>query len=117
MDVHRRNMNRRLLILAIVILVCLGLYELSFRYCAGHFGEVNTDTTPISLYYNTFFIAENRFLKAIYLPREKFPLPLGKVRLRRGTGAYIEGGKFYRRTADGWENVTEAFLERNRTGL
>jgi len=113
----RGQKKKRRFVTLIVIIVCTGLYEISFRYVVGHFGEVNTDTRPISLYYIPDIFLGRKVFKTIYFPREKIPLPLGKVRLSRGTGAYIESGIIYRKTTAGWENVTEAFSRRKPTKI
>ncbi len=92
------------------------LYELSFRFCTGRWGEINTDTSPVSLYYVYDLYVPSKSMETFFRPRAK--LRLGKVRLAEGTGAYISGGTFYRKLPDGsWENITEGFarMRRNKT--
>ena len=92
----------------IAILVVIALYEISFRACTSRWGEIDTDTRPVTLYYSQDLIIPGRPL--IHLFNWRANLPLGKIRLAKGTGAYIDAGVFYRKDKDGnWENVTKAF--------
>ena len=92
----------------IAILVIVALYEISFRACTSRWGEINTDTRPVTLYYALDLVLPSRPL--IHLFNWRANLPLGKIRLESGTGAYIDGGVFYRKNKNGnWENVTDAF--------
>ena len=92
----------------IAILALIALYEISFRACTARWGEIDTDTRPVTLYYSQDLVTPGRPLIHIFNWRAN--LPLGKVRLSKGTDAYINGGVFYRKGKDGnWENITDAF--------
>ncbi len=92
----------------IVILALMALYEVSFRACTARWGEIDTDTHPISLYYSQDLTIPGHPL--IHLFNWRANLPFGKIRLTKGTGAYIDGGVFYRKNKEGdWESVTDAF--------
>ena len=90
----------------IAALVIVALYEISFRICTSLWGEMDTDTRPVTLYYSEDLIIPGRPL--IHLFNWRASLPLGKIKL--ASGAYINGGVFYGRTKDGkWHNLTEMF--------
>lgn len=100
----------------IAILVIVALYEISFRKCTALWGEIDTDTRPVTLYYSEDLIIPGRPL--IHLFNWRANLPLGKIRLTQGTGAYIDGGIFYRKDKDGnWQNVTELFEKHAQQSL
>jgi hypothetical protein len=42
------------------------LYELAFRFCTGKWGEVNTDTSPISLYYSLDLVLPGKPIETIF---------------------------------------------------
>ena len=114
-------MNRRsMLRISLRIIGFLVIYELAFRFCTYEWGEVNTDTRPISLYYLLDMMVPGEPLRWIFYPRTK--LPLGRVRLSDGTGVYfcggIRGGRFYRINSRGeWKDVSKAFEERDKRSL
>ena len=94
----------------IAILALIALYEISFRACTARWGEIDTDTRPVTLYYSQDLVIPGRPL--IHLFNWRANIPLGKIRLAKGTGAYIDGGVFYRKDNMGtWENITDAFEE------
>ena len=94
---------KKAIIAALVVIV---LYEISFRICTALWGEVNTDTRLITLYYSEDLIIPGRPL--IHLFNWRANLPLGKIRL--ASSAFINGGIFYGKTKDGeWVNLTEMF--------
>ena len=97
----------------IVFVALVAAYEIAFRYCTAQWGEVNTDTDPVSLYYSSDLMLGRRAFQICFAPRAA--LPLGRVRLAEGTGAYIRGGRFYHKLRDGtWQDLTAVFQERKR---
>ncbi|PXA02845.1 hypothetical protein DDZ13_15060 [Coraliomargarita sinensis] len=108
-------MKKKFTILAF-ILVCIAAYEISFRYWTGKNGEVNTDVSPPSLYYSSDLNSEFPLAERIFTWRAN--LPLGKVQLAEGTGAYVSGGEFYRKKSDGsWENLSELFAQHSKQSV
>jgi len=106
---RRMKRSTKYTIVILASLLCLlALYEAAFRLCTGAWGEINTDTSPVSLYYSCDLLFPGKPMETVFFLRAK--LPLGKVPLAEGTGAYISGGTFFRKASDGtWEDVTEAF--------
>jgi len=95
-------------LVAIVAILCL--YELAFRYWTGKNGEVNTNDTPPTLYYSSDLTYGFPIAERIFTWRAN--LSLGKVRLAKGTGAYISGGEFYRKNNNGsWVNLSDMFTK------
>ncbi|MEA3305744.1 MAG: hypothetical protein U9R52_02905 [Candidatus Omnitrophota bacterium] len=92
---------KRTIIIFCLIIVGILFYEMSFRFCAYNWGEVNTDTNPFSLYFSGPI--DGSLIKIIFYPREK--IRLGKIKLSRGSGAYFEGKKFYRKVNSSWECI------------
>ncbi|NQU41522.1 MAG: hypothetical protein HQ523_16375 [Lentisphaerae bacterium] len=106
-------MKQKLVIVTGAVLAVLLVYEIAYRVCTRQWGEIDTDATPVSLYYSCDLMAGCNTMENVFAPRTA--LPLGKVRLARGTGAYVSGGRFYRRTPEGsWHDLTELFQKRNR---
>lgn len=104
---------KKLRVIIMVVVALVAGYEIAFRYCTAQWGEVNTDTTPFSLYYSCDLMLGCRVFQTVFAPRAA--LPFGKVRLAEGTGAYICGGRFYRKRQDGtWQDVTAAIREKKR---
>ena len=104
---------KKLKIIVIAVVALVAGYEIAFRCCTSRWGEINTETTPVSLYYTCDLTVGAKAFQTIFSPRAS--LAFGKVRLAEGTGAYVSGGKFFRRKEDGsWENVSTAFQERKR---
>ena len=105
-----KHMRKRTLIVIILVMLLAG-YEIAFRCCTATWGEINTGTTPVSLYYPCDLMLGARVLQTLFAPRAA--LALGKVRLAEGTDAYISGGKFFRKRQDGsWQDLTAAFQKR-----
>jgi hypothetical protein len=92
-------MRRRLLIALTVLLLAAVLYEVAFRYCTAASGEVDMKAQPPRIYYSDDLLSSFAWRRAIFGLRTH--LPFGKVRLAKGTGAYVDGGRFYRRLRDG----------------
>lgn len=108
-------MKRIIIKCCICGIALLVLYEITFRIATGIWGEVDTNSRPIKLYYSCMFPPFwekcGRFLEIVFYPRIK--IPLGMIRLARGTGAYVYGGTIYRKSADNkLENMT-LFFEKN----
>ena len=62
------------------------------------------------VYYSDDLVSAFEWRRAMFGFRTE--LPLGNVRLANGTGAYVDGGRFYRRLADGgWQDVTDTMIE------
>ena len=103
-------MRRRLLIGFGVLLLAVLLYELAFRYTTAASGEVDMQVRPPRVYYSEDLLSSLQWRRAIFGFRTQ--LPFGKVRLATGTGAYIDGGRFYRRLKDGgWQDMTDTMTE------
>ncbi len=105
----KRLFKSKLFILSVVLAALLA-YEGAFRFCTYHWGEIDTDTNPISLYYWPTLPIPGKFFSFIFAPRAR--LPLGKVPINPKTTAYIDGGIFYIKKNGQWENVTEMFQQR-----
>jgi len=108
-----RTSQRRLSVGLMALVATLAIYEFAFRFCTSRWGEVDIYTSPISLYYSIDGFFPGRPVEWLFAPRAQ--LPFGKVRLAPGTGAYVSGGEYFRRSKDGhWVNVTE-LVERRRS--
>jgi hypothetical protein len=66
--------------------------------------------SPPRVYYSDDLISSIHWRKALFSLRTQ--LPFGKVRLSEGSGAYVDGGRFYRRLHDGsWQDLTDTLIE------
>ncbi|MFA5204372.1 MAG: hypothetical protein WC708_08200 [Lentisphaeria bacterium] len=102
---------KKLIASMVVFLLLLSGYEIAFRCCTAQWGEINTDTDPICLYYSCDLMLGHKLLQTIFAPRAA--LQLGKVRLAKGTGAHISGNTFYRKLQNGnWQDVTAGVKDR-----
>ena len=103
-------MRRRIYIITVVFLVAVIGYEIAFRVCTAKWGEVDTRATPPRVYYSADLFLPFPLLKCVFGIRTH--LPLGMVRLSKGTGAAVDGGRFYRHMPDGtWQDFTDALVE------
>ena len=108
--VRRQFMRKRIKIIAAVLVVLLLGYEAAFRVCTAEWGEVDTDANPPRVYYSADLDLPFPLLGWCFGFRTE--LPFGKVRLSKGSGAYVDGGHFYRRLADGsWQDFTKQLTE------
>ena len=104
----RRSMRRAFLMTIGTVVFVAALYELAFRYCTAASGEVDMKAQPPGVYYSSDLPSSFQWRKAVFGFRTR--LAFGKVRL--ASGAYVDGGKFYRRLSDGsWQDVTSALRQ------
>src|SRR5262245_3891468 len=98
--------RRRILICFGVVMVLVVLYEISFRVVTASCGEVDMEAHSPRVYYSDDLMASFAWRQVLFGFRTK--LPFGKVRLSKGSGAYVDGGRFYQRLPDGtWRDLTE----------
>jgi hypothetical protein len=104
-------MRKPVYIVAGVLLVLLVLavaYELAFRAVAAEYGELDLRARPARVCYYEDELPPFPWRSALFGLRTR--LPLGKVRLR--CGAYVNGGRVYRRLPDkSWEDLTDTIVE------
>lgn len=102
--------RRRILISLGAILLFAVFYEAAFRYATASCGEVDIESRPPRVYYSDDLIASFPWRYMFFGFRTQ--LPFGKVKLAKGTGAYVDGGKFYRRLPDGsWQDITDTLIQ------
>jgi len=103
-------MSRRGLIFFGVLLLFAALYELAFRYCTASSGEADMKTQPPRVYYSDDLFTPLACRSAVFGFRTH--LPLGKAQLAKGTGAYVDGGRFHHRLPAGsWQDITSTMIE------
>jgi hypothetical protein len=108
-------MRRRILILLGTVLLLAVSYEVAFRYVTASCGEVDMKAQPPRVYYSDDLDASLPWRGMLFGFRAH--LSLGRVKLARGTGAYVDGGRFYRRLRDGgWRDVTDSLIEYQKRG-
>ena len=106
-------MRRRIIISFYVVVLITAFYELAFRYCTAASGEVDMEAQPPRVYYSEDLLAPFPWRRALFGLRTD--LPFGKVPLAKRTGAYVDGGRIYRRLSDGsWQDVTDAMIEHQK---
>ena len=109
-------MRRRIFISLGVVLLLVLFYESAFRYVTASSGEVDMKAQPPRVYYSDDLFASFPWRQSIFGFRTH--LPFGKVRLSQGSGAYVSGGRFYRKLPDGsWQDVTDTMIEYQKTKL
>jgi hypothetical protein len=108
-SVRLRIKWRLAILLSLVgLLSVIAMYEVTFRYCTATWGEVDLDSKPPRLYFSEDLMIGFPLMRTIFAPRTC--LRLGKVSLSSGTGAYMDGGTFYRRLPDGtYKDLTDGF--------
>jgi hypothetical protein len=103
-------MRCRLLTTFGVFVIIAILYEFAFRSTTAASGEVDMKAQPPRVYYSDDLLSAFKWRRALFGFRTH--LPFGKVRLAKGTGAYVDGGRFYRRLPDGgWQDMTDTLIE------
>jgi hypothetical protein len=109
-------MSRRTKIIAIILFVAVVGYEIAFRICTAECGEVDTHAQPPRVYYSKDLDLPFPLLHYCFGFRTE--LPFGKVRLSKGSGAYVDGSRFYRRLSDGsWQDFTDQLIEYQKAGF
>jgi hypothetical protein len=109
-------MRRRTKIIAVVLVVVVIGYEAAFRVCTANWGEVDTHATPPRVYYSTDLDWPFPLLRCVFGIRTH--LPLGMVRLSKGSGAAVDGSRFYRHLPDGtWQDFTDQLIEFQKAGF
>jgi hypothetical protein len=102
-------MRRRIYIITAIFLVAVIGYEIVFRVCTAKWGEVDMKSKPPRVYYSEDLSLPFPLLQVCFGLRTE--LPFGKVSLSGGSGAYVDGGRFYRRLPDGsWQDLTDAMV-------
>lgn len=100
----------------IICFAALCCYEICYRFATGLYGEIDVMARPPKLYYSCGVSIANKVLGGVFLPRAY--LPFGLTRLSDGTGAYVRGGRFYRKMQDGsLKNVTELIMNTDMRDL
>jgi hypothetical protein len=103
-------MRRRIKIIAAILVIVVFAYESAFRLCTAKWGEVDMQSNPPRVYYSEDLSLPFPILKFCFGFRTE--LPIGKVRLSEGSGAYVDGGRFYRRLPDGsWRDLTDEMVK------
>jgi hypothetical protein len=103
-------MRRHLLVASGILILAAVLYEMAFRFCTGASGEVDLKAQPPRVYYSDDLLSSFEWRRAVFGFRTH--LSFGKVRLAKNTGAYVDGGRFYRRLPDGgWQDMTDTMIE------
>ncbi len=100
-------MRRRILKSLGALLVLAMFYESAFRLVTANCGAVDNTSRPPRVYYRDDLTSPFPWRSLCFDLRAK--LPLGKVRLSKGSGYYVNGGRFYRRGPDGrWDDATDS---------
>ncbi len=103
-------MRRRILISLGAVLLLAVLYEVAFRYVTASCGEVDMKARPPRVYYSEDLDASFPWRSMFFGFRTQ--LPFGRVKLAQHSGAYVDGGRFYRRLRDGsWQDMTDTLIE------
>jgi hypothetical protein len=101
-----RRKGRRIGIILVALTAAIFGYEVAVRVCTAKWGEVDVRSRPPRVYYVQDLLLPVPILRRCFGFRTG--LPLGKVRLSKRTGAYVDGGRFYRRLPDGsWRDFTD----------
>jgi hypothetical protein len=74
---------------------------------------VDVDSNPPRVYYSEDLMLPFPIFRFCFGFRTE--LPFGKVRLAKGAGGYVDGGRFYRRLPDGrWDDFTDRLIEEHQ---
>jgi len=107
------NTRRYVLTGVTVVFILLLSYEALFRLVTANCGEVDLNSGTPKIYYSYDLMWHLPVLKTCFGFRTR--LPLGKVRLSKGSGAYVDGGRFYYRLADGrLQDVTSQLTQHQK---
>ncbi|HSY10425.1 MAG TPA: hypothetical protein VK840_05870 [Candidatus Dormibacteraeota bacterium] len=107
-------MRRRIKIITVILVIVVFSYEVAFRLCTAKWGEVDMQSKSPRVYYSEDLSLPFPILRLCFGFRTEFPI--GKVRLSEGSGAYVDGSRFYRRLPDGsWRDLTDEMVEHQKS--